>query len=233
MADAKKLTDYEIYLRVPELLALQKPRAERTHEDELLFQIVHQIEELWMATAVDALERAVADMDADGLVSAIGRFRRVAEIQRLSIAQLRLIDTMTPHAYLAIRKGLGHGSGQESPGFNALLQIAPKLEAALDRVLARHGTTALEVHRNPQASPLLIQLTEAILDFDQLFQAFRYAHLVIVKRIIGAGTPSLKGKPTELLERSMRSAFFPKLWEVRETMFADFVAGTGLGYTKG
>ena len=32
-------SDYERYLRTDELLALQKPAAERAHHDELLFQI--------------------------------------------------------------------------------------------------------------------------------------------------------------------------------------------------
>jgi tryptophan 2,3-dioxygenase len=42
------LTEYEKYLHVPELLALQKPEESRTHPDELLFQSVHQVEELWI-----------------------------------------------------------------------------------------------------------------------------------------------------------------------------------------
>ena len=41
-------TDYELYLRVPELLRLQKPPSERACPDELLFQVVHQAAELWM-----------------------------------------------------------------------------------------------------------------------------------------------------------------------------------------
>jgi tryptophan 2,3-dioxygenase len=109
-----------------------------------------------------------------------------------------------------------------------MLRTAPVLGTALAGVLTRANTTALAVHQAPDAHPLLLQLTDAILDFDELFQAFRYAHVMLVKRIIGAGTPSLKGKPTELLERSMRTPFFPELWELRETMFADFVRGANL-----
>jgi len=46
-------SEYEKYLRVPELLALQKPGEIRAHHDELLFQIVHQVEELWMKLALE------------------------------------------------------------------------------------------------------------------------------------------------------------------------------------
>jgi len=228
MKSPPPVTEYEIYLRVPELLTLQKPPAERSHHDELLFQVVHQVEELWMKLILGEVEMAMRLLDEDALASAHAALLRANEVERMMTAQLRLIETMTPHSYFEVRKGLGHGSGQESPGFNAILRLAPDLGETLRRTLARHGTTALELHRSPAKDPLLLQLTEALLDFDELFQSFRYHHLMVVKRIIGAGTPSLKGKPTELLERSMRQPFFPDLWEVREKMFADFTAGASL-----
>ena len=34
-------TEYERYLRVPELLSLQKPPERRSDPDELLFQVIH------------------------------------------------------------------------------------------------------------------------------------------------------------------------------------------------
>ena len=228
VTEARTPTEYELYLRIPELLSLQKPADKRTHRDELLFQVVHQVEELWMKLMLDDMEHAIALMDENRLVEACAALRRNAEAARLMTTQMRLIETMTPHSYLSVRKGLGHGSGQESPGFNALLRIAPFLGEAFDRVLTRYETTALAIHRAPERHPLLLQLAESMFDFDELFQAFRYAHVILVKRIIGAGTPSLKGKPTELLERAMRMQLFPKLWEVREAMFADFVAGAPL-----
>jgi tryptophan 2,3-dioxygenase len=59
------LTEYERYLRVPELLSLQKPEESRTHADELLFQSVHQVEEIWMKAADDEITRLVPAMDRD------------------------------------------------------------------------------------------------------------------------------------------------------------------------
>lgn len=228
MTEEKKVSEYEIYLNVPTLLSLQKDESARVHHDELLFQTIHQVEELWMKMALGDIAAAIRHLDSNDVASALGMLRRVTEVERLMISQLRLIETMSPHSYLAVRRVLGQGSGQESPGFNALLRVAPDLLAATNRALAKAGTTALDVHRDPSKSPLLFQLLESVLDFDELFQVFRYHHILLVKRIIGAGTPSLKGKPTELLERSMRTPFYPELWEVRETMFADFVRGENL-----
>src|SRR5437870_9709621 len=42
---------YERYLRTEELLSLQKPEDELIHHDELQFQVVHQVFELWWKEA--------------------------------------------------------------------------------------------------------------------------------------------------------------------------------------
>jgi tryptophan 2,3-dioxygenase len=57
-------------------------------------------------------------------------------------------------------------------------------------------------------------------DFDQSLQLWRQRHLVLVYRIIGAGTPSLKGKPSEILAKGLKQRFFPKLWDIRDELFA-------------
>ena len=43
--------DYEVYLRTRELLALQTPSHELVAPDELLFQVMHQTQELWLKCA--------------------------------------------------------------------------------------------------------------------------------------------------------------------------------------
>ncbi|MGB9403524.1 MAG: hypothetical protein WCA98_08290, partial [Candidatus Acidiferrales bacterium] len=40
--------DYELYLNTKSLLACQKDFKDLCNADELQFQIVHQVEELWM-----------------------------------------------------------------------------------------------------------------------------------------------------------------------------------------
>jgi tryptophan 2,3-dioxygenase len=64
-----------------------------------------------------------------------------------------------------------------------------------------------------------------MIDVDDAFQTFRYRHLALVRRIIGAGTPSLKGNPIELLENNAKKSFFPALWRSREVLFNDFAPG--------
>lgn len=225
MPNPRPPSEYERYLRVPELLSLQKGVEERAHHDELLFQIVHQVEELWMKLALEELVLTKARLDEDRFVEARYSLSRIHQIEQLMTGQFRLIEQMLPHAYFAVRAALGSGSGQESPGFNAMLRELPRVWPHFAGALERAGLTLLELHKDPTRHPALLELAETLLDVDEGFQTFRYHHLMLVKRIIGQGTPSLKGKPTELLERSMSTMIFPALWHVREEIFQHFVPG--------
>lgn len=219
------ITEYERYLRVPELLSLQKPEEARTHEDELLFQSVHQVEELWMKAADDEITRLVAALDRDELEAARAGLHRIYLIEHLMGEQLRLLETMSPVAYFAVRKGLGHGSGLESPGFNRLIRSSKKVVEAFDRACQRRKVTPEDLVREPSRDREMWAIAEAMIDVDEAFQRFRYRHLVLVKRIIGAGTPSLKGNPIDLLENNAKKMFFPTLWRAREALFEDFKPG--------
>jgi tryptophan 2,3-dioxygenase len=229
----RPLSEYERYLRVPELLGLQKAGDIRAHHDELLFQIVHQVEELWMKLALEELVLTNDRLDRDQLVQARYSLARIFQIEQLMTQQFRLIEQMLPAAYFAVRAALGRGSGQESPGFNAMLRETPKVWPHFQGALDRAGVTLLDIHKDPNRHPALLELAEAMIDVDEGFQTFRYHHINLVKRIIGHGTPSLKGKPTELLEASFKTQLFPALWEVREEIFKHFVPGAPIPYGHG
>ncbi len=227
------LTDYEKYIRTDELLALQKPADELSCPDELQFQIVHQVAELWMKLAVHEGERAAAEMSTDALPKALRLLHRVGEIQKLILDQIVLLDTMAPRDYMTIRNALGRGSGQESPGFKQLCRLPERIWPAFEGLLARRGVTLRMLHEKPDEHGELFSLAEAMLDLDQALQLWRERHLKLVFRQIGAGTPSLKGKPSELLAEGMRHRFFPKLWEIRDELFAEWAAQNPSGAQYG
>src|SRR5215813_923023 len=219
------LTDYEKYIRTSELLALQKSAEDLSTHDEMQFQIVHQVAELWMKLIQHELAGVVALLDEDRLGEATHLLGRVHRIQRLLLVQLDLLDTMAPKDYMTIRTVLGHGSGQESPGFRALLRIPGEtVWPAFERVLARAGVGLRAVYEAHEYHAAPYRLAEALLDFDQLLQTWRQRHLMLVYRIIGAGTPSLKGKHSDLLAHGLKQRFFPKLWDVRDDVFAEWSA---------
>jgi len=217
------LTDYERYIRTEELLALQKPTEQLSCHDELQFQIVHQVAELWMKLIAHELTGVSSCLAADRCGPALAGLLRVTRIQRLLLAQLDQLDTMAPRDYMTIRTVLGNGSGQESPGFKALLRLpGEKVWPAFDTFRAGRGVALREIYEHHELHFELYQVCEALTDFDQLLQLWRQRHLMLVYRIIGAGTPSLKGKPSELLERGMKQRFFPELWDVRDEVFAEW-----------
>src|SRR6478752_346789 len=125
--EAPDMRDYGVYLQCDKLLTCQKPLSEMVNADELQFQIVHQVEELWMKliayTLVDVLDYLESE-DTHRIVTLMGRVHR---LMRMMTAQLDLLETMSPKEYQQIRLQLGNGSGQESPGFKLLLRIPPDL----------------------------------------------------------------------------------------------------------
>jgi tryptophan 2,3-dioxygenase len=54
-------------------------------------------------------------------------------------------------------------------------------------------------------------VAEALAEFDELFQKFRFEHMQLIHRTIGFESKSLKGRPVEILEEGMRHKFFPQL----------------------
>ena len=219
------LTDYEKYIRTEELLSLQKPAEALTCHDELQFQVVHQAHELYMKLIEHELRFACSLLESGHAPRAITTLERVARVQRVLLQSVELLDTMAPTDYMTIRTGLGRGSGQESPGFRTMLRLPGEVVwPAFAAFLEKSGVGLREIYEHPHDHHQLFQLCEGLVDYDQLLQMWRYRHLVLVYRIIGTGTPSLKGKHSDLLAHGMKQRFFPKLWDVRDEVFADWTA---------
>jgi tryptophan 2,3-dioxygenase len=231
-----QLTDYEKYIRTEELLGLQKTPETLSCHDELQFQIVHQAHELYMKLIEHELRFVGASLAADDPSHAISTLHRVATVQRVLLQSIDLLDTMAPTDYMTIRLGLGRGSGQESPGFRTMLKLPGEIVwPAVAGFLERRGVTLRAIYDHPHDHHQLFQLCEGLVDYDQLLQTWRQRHLILVYRIIGTGTPSLKGKHSDLLAHGMKQRFFPKLWDVRDEVFGDWTAaqaakGTDPGY---
>jgi tryptophan 2,3-dioxygenase len=209
----KKLSDYERYIRTEELLSLQKPLEERADRDELLFQVVHQAMELWLKVALDETHRIADLLGEDRLGEAAHHLRRVALIERNLADTLQIVETMAPADYHVIRLALGSGSGQESPGFNAMLKVGEPLWIAFEGALARSGLALGEIFATPRKNWELWMVIQAMLEVDEGFQSWRFHHYEMVKRIIGLEVKSLKGVPASQLRFGIDEAYFPALWE--------------------
>lgn len=212
-------TDYEKYLRTVELLGLQKSAAESVSPEELLFQVTHQASELWMKLMLKELNQAIDYMAADNLWMALRSFRLVHDCQRLLITQVDLIaNHISIVEYGKIRTVLGQGSGMESPGFNRLLEMAPRLGEAFNQLLVRRNTTIRDIYTHYQQQIELHTFCEALMDYDDLFHKWRAHHMALVARTIGTESNSLKGLATQVLQKGVKTRFFPDLLEIRSTL---------------
>lgn len=211
--------DYEAYLNCARLLSCQKPFDQLANRDELQFQIVHQVEELWMKLAAYTLLEIDEQMAARQSFRVLTLFERVNRVLDLMTQQLGLLETMSPKDYQTIRLQLGNGSGQESPGFRVLLRMAPHLWRTFKtHYLEAQGRTVESIYDSQYAHDEAYAVAEGLVEFDERFQTFRARHILLIHRSIGMGAASLKGRPVELLEAGARHQFFPELWSIRSQM---------------
>ncbi|HEX9606568.1 MAG TPA: tryptophan 2,3-dioxygenase family protein [Gemmatimonadaceae bacterium] len=207
-------TDYEKFVNTEALLACQRPLESLVNSHELFFQVAHQVMELWMKVITYELGVAMEEIERDRLAEATLRLHRVREIERVLVDQMWIMETLSPADYHPIRMTLGHGSGQESPGFNSILRLAPDLYAAFQKRLHHGGLTLLDVHKDRHTHDVLYALVQGLMDVDSWFQRFREAHYHLVKRVIGSEVRSLKGIPASRLEHTSKEPLFPDLWSV-------------------
>jgi tryptophan 2,3-dioxygenase len=117
-----KPTAYWDYIKVEELLALQSGLAKSDAElanDEVMFIVVHQIDELWFKLILRELVSvrnlfAQPHVPEQSLASAARGIRRMETLLGLVAHHFALMETMTTRDYLAFRDKLTPASGFQS-----------------------------------------------------------------------------------------------------------------------
>ncbi len=219
MIEDPVMLDYGVYLKADQLLTCQKPLDQLCNADELQFQIVHQVEELWMKLMAYTLTDVMEYIRAANTHRVITLLSRVHRIQRMMISQMDVLETMSPKEYQQIRIQLGNGSGQESPGFQLLLKMPAGLwEAFESTYLSAQNLTVLDIYDEKYAHDDAYVVAENLLEFDELFQKFRWMHIFLIHRSIGLGSKSLKGRSVDILQNGAKHRFFPELWDIRSEM---------------
>lgn len=115
-------TTYWDYIRVEDLLTLQRGINAAESElanDEVMFIVVHQIDELWFKLALRELLSvrnlfAQPHVEEQALASAVRGLRRMTVIFDKIATHFELMETMTTRDYLAFRDKLSPASGFQS-----------------------------------------------------------------------------------------------------------------------
>jgi tryptophan 2,3-dioxygenase len=259
---SKSLT-YTSYLALDEVLGAQRPRSDE--HDEILFIVVHQVYELWFKELLHELAHLQRLLEEGTGPQALGSFKRILTILKLVVAQIDVIETITPVQFLSFRDRLESASGFQSAQFRELEAVLGRrdrrvlgayeeggeaygrLEAAMARrslydsflvYLSRSGydvpaeqlerdvTQPVEESEDVQRAALAAyrddgeaaMVCERMVDLDEGFQEWRYRHVKMVERTIGARVGTGGSPGAKYLRTTLHQPFFPDLWTVRSEL---------------
>src|SRR5213592_3098977 len=134
MADTTAAATYGSYLKIEELLSLQQPRSDGPEHDEMLFIIIHQVYELWFKELLHEFDRIARLLTGDEPHRALHTLKRILTILKVLVAQLDILETMTPLEFLSFRARLEAASGFQSSQFRQLeFVLGMKRAAAVER----------------------------------------------------------------------------------------------------
>jgi len=251
---------YAGYLRLDQLLSAQQPRS--NEHDEMLFIVIHQIYELWFKQLLHELAKLQSQLESGSTTHAMRTLRRTLAILKIVVAQLDVLETMTPTQFTRFRDWLGTSSGFESAQFRELEAVLgrrmrmmtaqyaegsperERIEAAMSRpclfdsflrYLAGEGYDVPEgmLHRDVgapiEASAELQQVLkkvydddtdatavcELLVDLDEGMQEWRYHHIKMVERTIGARPGTGGSAGATYLRTTLGNPTFPDLWAMR------------------
>ncbi|HET6909079.1 MAG TPA: tryptophan 2,3-dioxygenase family protein [Mycobacteriales bacterium] len=118
------LLSYGSYLRLDALLEQQQTQSTPAAHDELLFITIHQVYELWFKLLLHELTTVrdilLGPVSTEGMWTARHLLRRVEQVEQVLIAQLPVLETMTPQDFLDFRSLLAPASGFQSVQFREL-----------------------------------------------------------------------------------------------------------------
>jgi tryptophan 2,3-dioxygenase len=125
---------YASYLRLDELLNIQTPKSEGPQgpeHDELLFIVIHQVYELWFKEMLHELDRLQNLLRANDPARATHVTQRIRAILKTVVAQVDVLETMTPLEFNSFRSFLASASGFQSAQFREIEFVFGQKRAAL------------------------------------------------------------------------------------------------------
>ena len=256
---------YGSYLAVDELLSLQRPRSEGPEHDEMLFIVIHQVYELWFKQVLHEIDHVIALLEARDPYRAQHSLKRILTILKVLVAQLDILETMTPLEFQSFRQRLEAASGFQSDQFRQLeFVLGNKSQAAIERFpsgtrarsalerrfgsptlwdgflkylsregydiprssLSRDVTARIEPSTELQSTlidlyrrdPKHAEMCERLVDLDEGLQEWRYRHVKMVQRTIGAKMGTGGSSGAQYLATTLMTPIFPDLWEIRSRL---------------
>jgi tryptophan 2,3-dioxygenase len=133
---------YSSYLALDEVLGAQRPRSDE--HDELLFIVIHQVYELWFKQLLHEGAQLQRRLEEGDTAHALHTLKRMLTILKTIVAQIDVLETMTPRQFLAFRDRLEAASGFQSAQFRELEALLGRRD---ERVLRHYAPGAPERER--------------------------------------------------------------------------------------
>lgn len=143
MSHDKHVT-YISYLKVDELLELQKPLSDGPEHDELLFITIHQVYELWFKQILHELAATQRSLEAGDTHRSLALLGRVRTIMKTCVSQLDILETMTPLQFNSFRSRLSSASGFQSAQFRELEAVLGRRDQAGENAVEGTGMRMAE-----------------------------------------------------------------------------------------
>lgn len=160
----RRAVTYATYLALDELLAAQRPLSVgpdgRPEHDEHLFIVIHQVYELWFRQLLHELAEVQRTLEAGDTDTTLHLLNRILKILKTLVAQVDVLETMTPLQFLSFRDRLESASGFQSAQFREVeavlgLREARAAAAQPEGSPARARIEAAQARRSVWASFLL------------------------------------------------------------------------------
>ncbi|MFH5883075.1 tryptophan 2,3-dioxygenase [Halalkalibaculum sp. DA3122] len=108
---------YGKYLKIEELLNLQQPLSQPEEHDEMLFIVIHQVYELWFKQILHEFDKLRTRLKQGETWTSAKTMSRVLTILKTMVAQIDVLETMTPLEFESFRGFLQNASGFQSAQF--------------------------------------------------------------------------------------------------------------------
>jgi tryptophan 2,3-dioxygenase len=130
----KRAVTYASYLGLEQVLSAQKPLSVapdgRPEHDELLFIVIHQVYELWFKQLLHELAEVQRTLEGDDIDATLHLLNRVLKILKTLVAQVDVLETLTPLQFTSFRDRLESASGFQSAQFREVEAVLGRRDAA-------------------------------------------------------------------------------------------------------
>jgi tryptophan 2,3-dioxygenase len=128
-SDESAALTYASYLALDDVLGAQRPRSEE--HDELLFIVIHQVYELWFKQLLHEFAYLQRRLEMGDSSRALGTLKRILTILKTIVAQIDVLETMTPRQFTTFRNRLDAASGFQSAQFRELEAMLGRRDASV------------------------------------------------------------------------------------------------------